>query len=124
MTDPSPGAWTVDISCNWQGAFTTADLTCTATQSGYVASGSGLGFATTVFKHSEIESMGVIQTAAVARGSGSSYSQTISASPTRSVSGTGAAVQSTGLAPAGPLPTGAMAMVGGAAGILAAALAL
>ncbi|KAF1845996.1 uncharacterized protein K460DRAFT_430963 [Cucurbitaria berberidis CBS 394.84] len=137
LTDPAPGVWTIDMACKWQGAMTTADLTCAVTRGGYVAGSAGVGTTTTVLKQSVIRDMEAYQTVALVSASGaSSGSSSVSASRTTSQSGTGAAspnrsgsgsgsaaaTQSTGLAPAGPLATGAMGLLGGA-GIFAAALA-
>ncbi|KAH7072674.1 hypothetical protein BKA63DRAFT_48477 [Paraphoma chrysanthemicola] len=134
LTDPSPGAWTVDMGCNWKAAMTAADLTCTYTQSGYVPSPSVRGVSTSIFSKAEASDMEVFQVVTIVTASGAaspSASRTSgsgtsvpSASRSASASGSAAASQSTGLAPAGPLPTGAVALVGGAVGIFAAALAL
>ncbi|KAH7356177.1 hypothetical protein BKA66DRAFT_428747 [Pyrenochaeta sp. MPI-SDFR-AT-0127] len=141
LTDPTPGAWTLDMACNWQGGMTAADLTCTVTQSGYVPDASVVGVTTSVLKQTEIREMEAYQTIAVVRASGGSQSGAPSASASRTASGSGTgaasptrsgstsasaavASQSTGLAPAGPLPTGAMMFIGSAAGVFAAALAL
>lgn len=139
MTDPLPGAWTVDVSCKWQGAITNADLTCTGVGNGYVVNPSARGAGTTVYSKDEFKSMDAVQAVAIVTASGAasaSASQTPSGSgsaarsgasaPSNAASGSGAAAsaRSTGFAPAGPLPTGAMALVGGAAGVFAAALAL
>jgi hypothetical protein len=140
LTDPTEGAWTVDMACNWEGEMTTADLTCTATQAGYVPAESVQTSETTVLAQSEIQSAGGYQIVALvgATGSSSGPSQTPAgsevasstkaasgsgaSSPTTSASGSGAAgAQSTGLAPAGPLQTGAI--IGGAVGLFAAAMA-
>jgi hypothetical protein len=127
LTDPTPDAWTVDMACNWDGKMTTADFTCTATQAGYVPEASLQTSETTVLAQSMIQSLGVYQTVALvgATGSSSDASQTPAgsgaASPIKSASGSGPAVKSTGLAPAGPLQTGAMLC--GAVGLLAAAWA-
>ncbi|KAH4004672.1 hypothetical protein HBI13_024850 [Parastagonospora nodorum] len=133
MTDPSPGAWTVDVNCKWQGAIADADLTCVATADGYVVDQSDRGTTTTVISKDEVSTMSFISAYAVVTSSGSA-SQTPSGSgaksgaPTASGSTSGSsaagAAPSTGLAPAGPMPTGAVAFIGGAAGVFAAALAL
>jgi hypothetical protein len=107
--------------------MTTADLTCTATQFGYVPEASAQTSETTVLAQSMVQSLGVYQTVALVgtTGSSSDASQTPAgsgaASPTKSVSGSAAAGKSTGLAPAGPLQTGVI--LGGAVGLLAAAWA-
>jgi hypothetical protein len=142
MTDPLPGAWTVDMNCKWQGVITNADLTCTVTQSGYVPSASVRGVTTSIMSKAEVSSMEAIQAFSVVSGSAApsaSASQTASGSRSATQSGSQSATQapsgsrssgvagttpSTGLAPAGPLPTGAMKYVGGAAGVFVAALAL
>ncbi|KAH8726224.1 hypothetical protein GQ44DRAFT_614426 [Phaeosphaeriaceae sp. PMI808] len=133
--DPLPGAWTVDMNCKWQGAMTSADLTCTVTQDGSMVPGGMGGTTTTVLPKSQgSEIAEIFQTYAVVSGSGAvsaGASQTASgarsASPTpgasgASVSGTATASRSTGLGAAGPLPTGAIKFAGGAAGLVAAAL--
>ncbi|KAH7069458.1 hypothetical protein FB567DRAFT_224419 [Paraphoma chrysanthemicola] len=136
LTDPTPGAWTVDIGCNWKGAMTAADLTCTYTQSGYVPSSSVRGVSTSILSKAEASDMEAFQvvTVVTASGAASASASRTSGSGTSvpsasraasgSAAGSAAASQSTGLAPAGPLPTGAVALVGGALGIFAAALAL
>lgn len=137
LTDPVPGAWTLDMACSWQGgAITEADLTCTVTQSGSVPGFGATGFTSTIVSQSELFEMEAFQTVAVVSASSGSGSPEVSASRTASGLGTASlsgsatasrsgatASSSTGLAPAGPLPTGALALVG-AAGIFAAALAL
>jgi hypothetical protein len=130
LTDPSPGVWTMNVACNWKGEITTADLTCTLTQSGDLVASNEQGPETSVVLQSDVQSL--YQTVALvgATGSSSGASQTPAASgsssgtaaPTKSASGSEAAAKSTGLAPAGPLQTGAI--LGGVVGIFAAALAL
>jgi hypothetical protein len=130
LTDPSPGVWTMNVACNWKGEITTADLTCTLTQSGDLVASSEQGSETSVVPQSDVQDL--YQTVALvgATGSSSAASQTPTGSrsssgtvaPTKSASGSGAAAKSTGLAPAGPLQKGAI--LGGAVGILAVALAL
>jgi hypothetical protein len=122
LTDPLPGAWTVDMNCKWQGAITDADLTCTAVGSGYAVPGSLEGTTTTVWPKSEIQTGEYIGTFAVVTASG----PVSSGAPASQTPGGSAAPQSrsSGFAPAAALPTGAMALVGGAAGVFAAALAL
>jgi hypothetical protein len=115
LTDPLPGAWTLDAKCSWKGELTAATLTCTMTQSGEFAE-EATGVSVLTLEPSELSSMAAIQTVSVITASGSSASG--------SVSGSGAAAQSTAMAPAGPLPTGAIAFVGGAAGMFAAVFAL
>jgi hypothetical protein len=136
MTDPLPGAWTVDMNCKWQGAITNADLTCVATADGFAITDKALrGTTTTTLSKDELSTMELIGAVAVVTSSGAasaSASQTTSgaksgapaASASKSSSGAAGAAPSTGFAPAGPLPTGAMALVGGAAGVFVAALAL
>lgn len=136
LTDPLPGAWTLDMACKWQGgAITAADLTCTVTQSGSIRGNGGSGVTTSVVSSSELSDMEAFHTVAIVSASGGSSSPTASASqtasgsgaalPSGSASGSGAAgSRSTGHAPAAAIPTGAVAFVGGAAGVFAAALAL
>ncbi|RYO03872.1 hypothetical protein AA0119_g4532 [Alternaria tenuissima] len=134
LTDPSPGAWTVDIACSWQGAMTTADLTCDATNRGSIP-----GLSTTetksVLSASELQDMEAYQVVALVTASGASSSGSASATQTSastgsgtgatspSRSGSGTAATSTGLAPAGSIPN-VMALVGGSIGVFAAAMAL
>ncbi|KAI4935388.1 uncharacterized protein J4E92_002677 [Alternaria infectoria] len=137
LTDPTPGAWTMDMACSWQGAMSTADLTCDVTQSGYVPDQADQVASTSVLSQSEIQEMEAYQVVALVTATGASSPGSASAtggpSSTGSASGTGAtspsrsqsgaaSTPSTGLAPAGSLPT-AMAMMG-AVGIFAAAVAL
>jgi hypothetical protein len=111
MTDPTPGAWTVDMDCKWQGSIPDADMTCIYTAMGSVAPGE-TGTTTTVVPKEDLQTGDYMGTFAVITATGAATIQ--SAASTRS----------SGLAPAAALPTGAMALVGGAAGVFAAALAL
>ena len=115
--------------------MTAADFTCTLTQSGSVPEASEVGVSTQVLPSSEVASMDSFETVAIVSETGASAdptdspsksgSRSASGSAGPSASGSGApAAQSTGFAPAGPLPTGVMAFAGGAVGVLAAALAL
>jgi hypothetical protein len=129
MTDPTPGQWTVDASCNWKGDMATADMMCTVTQSGAQADPSGV--TSDSLSPSEAKAIGVIQTVSVTSAAAGEASNTASGSAAQdtaaasaSVSGSGAPSPSTAGAAAGAMPTGAMAFVGGAAGVLAAAFAL
>jgi hypothetical protein len=122
MTDPLPGAWTVDMNCKWQGAITNADLTCVATVDGFAVTDKALrGTTTTTLFKDELSTMELIGAVAVVTSSGAASA---SKSSSGAASGAAGATPSTGFAPAGPLPTGVMALVGGAAGVFAAALAL
>jgi hypothetical protein len=123
LTDPSPGVWTADMSCNWSGAMTAAALTCTAVLDGSYYQVSERTTSTYVISEDTVSSFGAMATVAVVDTSGKPLSSfPTAASSGASVSGSGAATHSpsTGIAPAGPLPTGAMALVGGAAGVFAA----
>ncbi|KAJ4312400.1 hypothetical protein N0V94_007468 [Neodidymelliopsis sp. IMI 364377] len=131
MTDPTPGMWTIDMNCNWKGEMKTADFTCTATQSGSFAKTLEVeGSSSSVLKSSELTDS--IQTATIVQPASNSASATASGSQSGSQSGSagatssgsGATAQATGAAAGAPLPKGAMALVGGAAGVFAAALAL
>ncbi|KAG9196554.1 hypothetical protein G6011_01675 [Alternaria panax] len=124
LTDPMPGAWTVDMACSWQGAMTTADLTCNATNRGSIGNLGTDTETTSVLSQSELQDMEVYQTVALVTASGASFGG--SASTTGIPASTGsstAATPSTGLAPAGSIPN-AMVMVVGAVGVLAAVMAL
>jgi hypothetical protein len=136
------------MSCDWKGALTAADVTCTQTEDGYVIPALHRGVkSVTTYDKGELASFGafvafVVMTssgstsasasptpssssgsAVVTAASGASASRS-AASGAASVSGSAAPAPSSGFAAAGPLPTGAMALVGGAVGIFAAALAL
>jgi hypothetical protein len=135
LTDPAPGAWTVDMKCSWKGEMTKADLTCDVTQSGYVPDQSVRLATTSILSQSEIQDMQAYQVVALVSATGASTPASASAKPTSIPSATNANASaksgsdaaptpSKGLAPAGPLPTGAMKMVGGAVGVLAVALVL
>lgn len=120
MTDPSPGAWTADMNCKWNGAITAADLTCTMSQDGYVPRSlvSAVGTTSTIYKQSALATDGFFHAVTVVSGSGA---------PGASKTASGAAAdatRSTGLAPAATLSNGVVAFVGTAVGVLAAALAL
>ena len=100
--------FTINANCNWKGAISSADATCTASGDGLIYTGTEPKVSTTTANQAMIQSKSFIQTYAVVSGTGSSP---ISSS-------------STGLAPKIASPTGVVAVVGGAAGILAAAMAL
>jgi hypothetical protein len=97
------GELSMDAECNWKGEMTTADLTCTLSNSILGEQES----VTTAIAQSDLrnEIQDPYQTIALV-----------------SATGSGAAAKSTGLAPASPLQTGAV--LGGVVGIFAAALAL
>jgi hypothetical protein len=112
MTDPTPGAWTIDMDCKWQGTIADTDMTCTLAANGFAHPGEATGTTTTVVAKDELQTGEYMGTFAV-----------VTATASQS-SGSAASTRSSGLAPAAALPTGAMALVGGAAGVFAAALAL
>jgi hypothetical protein len=128
LTDPSPGVWTADMNCNWSGAMTAAALTCTAVVDGSYVAAEEHPTSTYVISEDTVSSFAAMATVAVVDVSGKPLSSFPTASgsaasgSSASVSRSGAAANSpsTGFAPAGPLPTGAMALVGGAAGVFAA----
>jgi hypothetical protein len=93
----------MNAECNWKGEITTADLTCTLSNSIFGEQVS----VTTAVAQSDLrsENQDPYQTVALV-----------------SATGSGAAAKSSGLAPASPLQTGAV--LGGVVGIFAAALAL
>jgi hypothetical protein len=129
MTDPTPGQLTIDASCNWKGDMATADIMCTVTNNG--AQVDATGVITDGYKASEVKSNSAIQTVSITSAAAGDATNTASGSGAKdtaaasaSVSGSGAPSPSAAGAASGPLPTGAMAFVGGAAGILAAAFAL
>lgn len=135
LTDPVPGAWTVDMKCSWKGEMTKADMTCDVTQSGYVPDQSVRTATKSVLSQSEIQDMEIFQAVALVTASGASSPASASAKPTATPTGSAAnassksgsdiaPTQSKGLAPAGPLPTGAMKVIGGAVGAMAVAMAL
>lgn len=135
LKDPNPGYWTLDANCKWQGALSAADVTCTLSQSGSFASTFGDYTVTSdVIVHSSLEQGGFFSAVTVVKGSdvvqSSQASAAISktgsptskpAATTGASAGSASASQSTGMA---PLPTAAVVLLGGAAGVLAAALAL
>ncbi|KAF2737805.1 hypothetical protein EJ04DRAFT_87139 [Polyplosphaeria fusca] len=106
LTDPTPDAWTLDINCNWQGALSTADVTCTDSSNGTLANAATQSAATTTttltLKASEITELYQTAVVAAATSAGASSSS------------------SSGIAAGLALPTGGVALVGGAAGLLAA----
>lgn len=128
MNDPSDGVWSAEINCNWKGAMESADLTCTATQSGSIPSEMGVdGTTTTTLKASEVAKESVIQTVEVVSPASNSANPTASGTQSGSTNSTASgsgAPAATGAAAGAPLPMGMMAFVGGAAGVFAAALAL
>lgn len=109
------------MECKWQGAMTDADMTCTGNIDGdLVADETEVKGKTTtsVIPKAEFASLYSLHPVAIVTQTGSAASGSGSAAPSQTPSGSGA--PSTGLAPAGPMPTGAMALVGGAAGVFAA----
>lgn len=127
LEDPTKGVWTADMNCNWVGDLPTADLTCTATQSGSFAEINEIaGVTSDVIKGSDAVEASVIATISVVQPASNSANPTPSGSQSgnSTASGSGAPA-STGAAAAGaPLSKGMVALVGGAAGVFAAALAL
>ncbi|ORX97004.1 hypothetical protein BCR34DRAFT_578215 [Clohesyomyces aquaticus] len=135
LTDAVPGAFTYDLDCKFgNGGVLSGDGTCSGTADGSDA-GPLKGTTTGTFPHSMLSSIDAFVTAnvvsatdtATPAGSGSGSSSGSSKTPAASASGSGTkapGAQSTGLAASVPLPTGAIALVGGAAGILAAVIAL
>ena len=123
MKDPTDGVWTAEMNCNWKGAMESADLTCTATQSGFLPEQLSIEPTTiaTLKASDVIQTVEVISPASNSANPTASGTQSGSASSTASGSGAPAA---TGAAAGAPLPMGTMAFVGGAAGVFAAALAL
>lgn len=128
MKDPTDGAWTAEMNCNWKGAMESADLTCTATQSGFMPEQmSADGTTTATLKANEVAEAGVIQTVEVVSPASNSANPTASGTQSGSASSTASgsgAPAATGAAAGAPLPMGMMAFVGGAAAVFAAALAL
>jgi hypothetical protein len=112
LTIAESGLWTKNGDCTWKGAFTTASLTCYADLAG-TALLSGTLTETTTLGHEELRSSTAFAVATI-----------VTAEATGGSSTGPAKTQSTGLAPSVALPTGGMALVGAAAGILAAAWAL
>lgn len=132
MEDPTKGVWTADVKCAWKGEMTSADMTCTVSQSGIFPSmnmGSAQGVETTTIKASElaessqIATVSVVQPASNSASATASGSQSGSSNATATASGSGAPA-ATGAAAGAPLSKSVMALVGGAAGVFAAALAL
>ena len=134
------GIMTADIDCNWSGEAKSADWTCTGTSGGAFYS-TETGTSTTVFKQSDLTSIGDFQSVTVVNAPTSSSSPaseaTVSSRTSSSSSGTATTGASPSSMPTGnpqqqsqspgfgvPMPTGPVAFVGGAAGLLAAALAL
>jgi hypothetical protein len=169
LTDSLPGAWTANMNCNWKGAITAADITCTETNDGFIVDSTERGVvSTSIILKEEIASWEVLSAVTIetssgaasasasrtlssgfgsasasrtpssgfdsavaaavsgtaASQSGASASRSAASGASASVSGSAVSAPSSGFAAAGPLPTGAIALVGGAAGIFAAALAL
>lgn len=132
LEDPTKGAWTADLNCNWSGELTTADLTCTATQSGSFAElNEMVGVTSDTIKASDALEASVIATISVVQPASNSAVQTTpaasgsqSSSANSTASGSGAPASTGAAAVGSPLSKGVMAVVGGAAGVFAAALAL
>lgn len=129
LEDPTKGVWTADVNCAWKGDAATADLTCTATQSGSFAKTLEVeGVATNTIKASEAAESKYVQTVAITGPASNSAAPTATSSgahnATGATSASGSAAPTGNAAAGGPLPKGVMAFVGGAAGVFAAALAL
>lgn len=128
LEDPTKGAWTADVNCAWKGEAATADLTCTATQSGAFPKLQTIeGVKTETIKASDAAEGKMVQTVAVVGPSSNSAAPTATgtgAHNATSASASGSAAPTGNAAAGGPLPKGVMAFVGGAAGVFAAALAL
>jgi hypothetical protein len=116
--------------------MTAADMTCRVTLDGSWAEVTEPITSASVVPSGEFASIeGAIKTVAIVQASQTPLSSGASPSASGSsasgsrasgsrASGSAAPTPSTGFAPGRPLPTGAMALVGGAAGVFAAALAL
>jgi hypothetical protein len=120
--DPlTPADWIMDASCNWSGATTTADMTCTIIATGQ-AWGTDARSEVSTVKASDVASASLMDEHAT-------IVKTVSAGDRR-LTGSGpsssatAATQSPGHAASLPLPTGALALAEAAAGLYAVALAL
>ncbi|KAF3052999.1 hypothetical protein E8E11_010420 [Didymella keratinophila] len=128
MKDPSDGAWTAEMNCNWKGAMESADLTCTATQSGFIPEQMSVdGTTTATHKASEVAEASVIQTVEVVSPASNSANPTASGTQSGSANSTASGFgtpAATGAAAGAPLPVGMMAFVGGVGGVFAAVLAL
>jgi hypothetical protein len=134
LEDPIKGAWTADVNCAWKGEAATADLTCTATQSGSFAKTLEMeGVTTDTIKASDAAEGKMVQTVAVVGPASNSAAPTATGSGAHNATGSGApnatsasgsAAPTGNAAAGGPLPKGVMVFVGGAAGVFAAALAL
>jgi hypothetical protein len=108
-----------DYNCNWEGEMTKADLTCTVSASGKPWFNGGVE--TTTLSRDEVQNNTLIAPITIVTAAGNS-------APTGSDGPSGGAPQSTsqsvGFAPAGPLPTGTLGFLGGAAAVFVAAVAL
>ncbi|KAG9197225.1 hypothetical protein G6514_001953 [Epicoccum nigrum] len=128
LEDPTKGVWTADMNCAWKGDVTTADLTCTATQSGSYAKLQEVeGIKVDDIKAGDVAAGKMVQTVAVVGPASNSAAPTATGSGAHnatSASGSAAPTATGNAAAGGPLPKGVMAFVGGAAGVFAAALAL
>lgn len=148
MEDPSPGVWTADMNCAWKGELTSADLTCTVTNTGSFAKTlEADGITVITLKADEISEASALQTIELVQSTSNTASPTASGSrsgsaPSATASGSGASVtasgsgapatssgsvapaQATGAAARSFIPGSIMAFAGGAAGVFAAALAL
>lgn len=137
MTDPRPGVWTVDYNCSWNGKFGNVDVTCIINNKGSLARDQDLpATLSSVFKPEDYTDYFTSATVAVVTDTGSAGTDsarptTSTTSTTHTTPATPTAASSSSDVPSssnfvavGPLPTGAAVLVGAAAGILAAALAL
>lgn len=113
---------TANINCNWSGESKSAEWTCTGSSGGAFYSTVASTAETTILKSDELTSIGQFVTATVVGAPTDFGSKATSAAAPASTSAV-SQKQTPGVAARGPLPTGAVAIVGGAAGVLAAALA-
>lgn len=89
MKDPSDGVWSAEINCNWKGAMESADLTCTATQSGAIPSVLSIdGTTSATLKASEVAEASVIQTVEVVSLASNSANPTASGTQSGTISST------------------------------------
>ncbi|KAF2847831.1 hypothetical protein T440DRAFT_557081 [Plenodomus tracheiphilus IPT5] len=128
MQDALPGVWTMSAECWWTGNMMSADMTCTESNRGWYAESLGMaGVNSMTLYRGYLETAGVFHGVAVVKESvaGMEFGSIgPKESVTSSVAAVASAMKSSGGVAVGPLSTGAVAFVGGAVRILAAALAL
>lgn len=117
------GTATIDMNCNWEGEAKSAEWTCTGARRGPHSSPGSTASQTETLKSNERSGVGSFVTATVV-GAPHGFGSKTTAAPATTSTSTIPPQEISGPAVPGPLPTGALASMNVAAGLLAAALVL